>query len=822
MRSKPASIASTAGFVIFTVAIFLSSALAATHEKLLHRFLPHGADGAFPEAPLVADSAGNYYGTANIGGSYNAGTVFELSPRAGGGWTEKVLHNFRASGGDGNFPFGNLIFDSHGNLYGTTWQGGAAGAGIVYVLEPQSNGMWKESVLYNFCAQASCADGSSPIAGLIFDDHGNLYGTTEAGGANSGGTVFELSLNHGGGWTESVLYSFNPNNGVDAGYPEAGLTFDSLGNLYGVANGGGAQFEGAVFQLSPAQGGGWNEQVLYSFCSQNGCADGANPFYAGVILDSAGNVYGTTQSGGVYNGGVVFELSPGQNGWTETVLHNFGHGTDGRNPGYSALLMDRGHNLFGTTSWGGKHSRGTVYELSPKGSSWTSKTLHNFELKGSDGWYPFAGLILDHGKLVGTTAGGGDGSQGTVFQLTPGKSGWTEGRLYSFNFNGADGADPEFANLVFDKAGNLYGTTYPGGIYDSGAAFELKPNGKGQWTEQILYSFGGGTNAGDSATGMIFDSHGNLYGASSTGGIFGDWGTVFELSPRQGGEWTQKVLYSFNFNGTDGYYPFGSPVFDASGNLYGTTSVGGQENLGIVYQLKPNGSGGWTETILHSFVENGTDGFEPYSGLTIDSAGNLYGTTAAGGSSGVGTIFELSPDGQGGWTEQVLYAFNPQNSDGYIPFGGNLIFDAAHNLYGTTQYGGVNGGGTVFQLTPHKNESWTERVLYSFCAQTNCADGIYPRGTLVFNAQGDLYGTTISGGAYQSESGTSSGTLFKLTPTHGGNWTETVLHSFNSNSGDGSYPEGGLIFDASGTNLFGTTYYGGSTYNAGTVFEITP
>jgi uncharacterized repeat protein (TIGR03803 family) len=812
----PAFILFTTAMAIMAVATLGNIASATTHEKLLHRFMPRGIDGAYPEAPLIADRSGNYYGTANLGGTYNVGTVFELSPREDGSWAGKTLYSFRAVGGDGNFPFGNLVLDSHGYLYGTTYSGGAYGAGTVFVVQPQSNGKWSESVLYSF-NPGNGSDGSSPQCGLIFDAHGNLYGTTVAGGAYGAGTVFELSPQQGGDWNEAVLYGFNPNNG-DAGYPYAGLSFDPHGNLYGVTSSGGASYQGAVFELSPGTGGNWSEQVLYSFCSENNCIDGSSPFYGGVILDEAGNLYGTTESGGTYQGGVVFKLSSGAGGWTETVLHSFGHSTDGRNSGYGTLLIGKNGNLYGTTAWGGSSSRGTLFELSPThGGGWAFNILYDFKLGDLDGWYPFAGLIFNQaGNLVGTTAGGGSNANGTVFQLTSGRNGWTESLLYNFNWGGEDGANPEYATLVFDKDGNLYGTTYPGGAYDSGVAFELKPDGSAGWTEQILYSFGYGTNAGDSPTGLIFDATGNLYAASASGGAFGDWGTVYELSPREHGEWKQEVLHSFNFNGIDGYYPFGSVVFDASGNLYGTTLVGGEQGLGIVYQLKPNRRGGWTETILHSFVADGVDGIEPYSGLTIDSAGNLYGTTVAGGSVGAGTVFDVSPDGQGGWTERVVYAFGSQNNDGYSPIGDDLIFDSAHNLYGTTQYGGVYGGGTVFQLTPQQNGGWTEQVLYSFCAQTNCTDGAYPVSTLVFDAQGNLYGTTTSGGSY------SSGAMFKLMPSGGGNWVETVLHNFNANGGDGSYPEGGLVFDSSGTHLFGTTYYGGSRYNAGVVFEITP
>ena len=820
MQGKAVSILRRVALAIFTIAFLATPTWATAQEKLLHRFMPRGADGAYPFSPLTADSSENYYGATYTGGVYNTGMVFELSPSQGGGWTEKILHSFKAIGVDGNSPQGSLVVDNHGNVYGTTFAGGQYGVGTVFELEPQPDGTWIEDVIYSFVPNGR--DGFYPHSGLISGSGGALYGTTGNGGTHFGGTVFKMLPQPGGGWTETVLHSFNP-NGVDAAYPSAGLALDSRGNLYGVSNNGGANFAGAVFKLWPQHGGGWGEHVLYSFCSKSNCADGQYPLYGGVVVDRAGNVYGTTENGGAYQGGVVFEISPGQSGWTETVVHSFGQGTDGNDPSFARLLLDASGNLYGTTHNGGAHRRGTVFELShqPDGG-WTSTILYDFKVTGFDGWFPFAGLIFDHaGNLLGTTAGGGTQSDGTAFRLTHGQGGWTESKLHSFDSDRKDGANPVYATLVFDKAGDLFGTTWPGGAYNSGVAFELKPNGSDDWGEEIVYSFGDRTNAGDPDTSLIFDSHGNIFGASATGGTFGDWGTVFELVPRPGGGWKQEVLHSFNFDGTDGYYPFGSPVFDAQGNLYGTTSAGGKQNLGIAFQMKPDGNGGWTETILHDFVNDGTDGTQPNSSLTIDGAGNLFGMTSYGGTGAGGTIFEISPDGHGGWNEQILYNFCSESNcaDGAYPFYGNLIFDNAGNLYGVAGSGGAYGGGTVFELTRQQNGTWTEQVLYSFCAQANCTDGGYPQNSLVFDAQGNLYGITTFGGAYYSDS--YSGTVFKLAPTQGG-WTETVLHSFSSKRGDGGLPQGGLVFDASGTHLFGTTSYGGGAYNAGVVFEITP
>jgi uncharacterized repeat protein (TIGR03803 family) len=815
MQAKRFPVVSGAALAIF-LTTFAITTWSSTHEKLLPSLNPDGPDGAFPEAALVADGSGNFYGTTYNGGPYNVGTVFELSPREGGRRTEKVLYSFKSNGRDGNFPYAGLIFDTHGNLYGTTYQGGANNGGTVFLLEPHSGGSWTESVLYSFCAQTYCADGSYPSAGLIFDAHGNLYSTTSSGGTIGLGTVFELSPRRGGGWTETVLYSFNP-NGTDGLFPIASLIFDAAGDLYGTTLDGGTNNDGTVFELSPNGQGGWTEAVIYSFCAQANCTDGSYPYYAGLVIDTAGNLYGTTHEGGTYNDGTAFELSPAHGGgWTEAVLHSFGHGTDGTNPSAGTLIRDTGGNLYGTTPNGGAYGFGAVFELSPRqGGGWSEAVLYSFKVNGTDGWLPYAGLIRDHsGNLYGTTANGGSKSDGTVFELERGQDGgYTESVLYSFSFAGTDGAIPIYGALLLDGDGNLYGTTSEGGIFDSGAAFELTPNENGSWTEELLYSFGSGADASVPETGPITDASGNGYGTTAGGGLYNK-GAVFELSPSSGGGWSEKVLHSFG-HGADGYYPYAGLVFDAYGNLYGTTPYGGAYGQGTVFQLKPNGSGGWTETVLYSFYPNGTDGFLPFAGLVIDSAGNLYGTTFYGGNDYSGTVFEVSPNGHGGWTENVLYSFCGQTNcaNGGDPYGG-LVFDAAHNLYGTTTYGGANGQGVVFQLTQRFN--WTENVLYSFCAQTNCADGSSPYGTLTFfGSSSDLYGTTYAGGTYNS------GTVFKLTPTQEGNWTDTVLHSFNPQGGDGSFPESSLIFDPSG-NIYGTTTAGGGTYNSGAVFELTP
>ena len=411
---------------------------------------------------------------------------------------------------------------------------------------------------------------------------------------------------------------------------------------------------------------------------------------SGPIIRNAGN-YRPTYIGSEDGAGLARH-------WWEKVLHNFGSGVDGIQPDYGSLIHDSSGNLYGTTVDGGTHGCGMAFELSPGEGGWTETVLHNFNNDGVDGYFPQTGLIFDTaGNLYGTTQYGP--RYGTVFELSPAQGGgWTEKVLYAFT-GPNDGRYPR--GLTFDSSGNLFGTTSNGGIYCSlyqgcGTVFELSPAQGGGWTETVLHSFGDGTDGDNPLAPLILDSAGNLYGTTSGGGVGIAYGTVFELSPAQGGGWTLTTLYSFGVL-PDGQQPWTGPVaFDSAGNLYGTTAFGGTNRNGTVFELSPNGSGGWMETVLHSFG-SGMDGVEPLGSVIVDADGNLYGTTSQGGLDGGGTVFEFSPDGSGGWTETILHSF--VGTDGAYPFAG-LTFGAAGNLYGTTGLAGPYSGGTAFELTP--------------------------------------------------------------------------------------------------------------------------
>jgi uncharacterized repeat protein (TIGR03803 family) len=401
----------------------------------------------------------------------------------------------------------------------------------------------------------------------------------------------------------------------------------------------------------------------------------------------------------------------------------------------------------------------------------------------------------------------------TVIVFVVGANAATETVLYNFRL-GTGGSYPS-ASLVFDAAGNLYGTTGEGGVYGFGVVFELAPKSGGGWTKRVVHTFNPHAKDGGGPSGLVIDKAGDLYGTTAGGGDLacseGDGygcGVVFELTPKGNGDWTETVLY--RFNGLNGFQPIGSVAFDGAGNLYGTTAGGGAHALGTVFELMPKAGGGWTEEVLHSFNRNGNDGVGPYAGVILDQAGNLYGTTVGGGTYANGTAFELSPKASGDWKEKILHSFN--NNDGIGPQA-SLVFDSSGNLYGTTRIGGAHNYGAVFELAPKADGTWAEKVVHSF----TFGDGSNPEGSLIFDSLGNLYGTTFEGGAHNN-----AGVVFELSPKTG---VEEVLHSFDPrNHLDGAGPTASLIFDASG-NLYGTTSEGGTgtcKYGCGTVFEITP
>lgn len=390
---------------IFLITIASQPAHAQTYNVIYN--FPGDTGGATPYAGPTLDAFGNLYGTTYLGGATGNGSVYRLTFN-GSSWVYTTLYSFLGVP-DGSGPaFGSVAIGSDGRLYGTTESGGVFGT--LWTAQPaatcsSTSCLWRDTVLHRF---GSGQDGSQPIGGLVLDAAGNVYGTLNLGGANANGAVFEATRT-GLIWNERLLYSFT--GGTDAVNPVAGVALDPAGNLYGTTSFGGANGVGAVYQLVKSQEG-FRESVIYNF---QGASDGQNPV-GGVILDQAGNLYGTTFDGGDNGGGTVYELMPSRQGWTFTTLYSFSGGFGGP---YNDLTWDANGNLYGITNGDGAFGLGSVFKLTPGNGGWTLTDLHDFA-GGNDGASPYGRVAVDsHGNVFGTAAVGGSDNQGVAFEITP-------------------------------------------------------------------------------------------------------------------------------------------------------------------------------------------------------------------------------------------------------------------------------------------------------------------------------------------------------------------------------------------------------------------
>ncbi len=397
--------------------------------------------------------------------------------------TYTVIHTF-LGGADGNEPAYGMTIDPAGNIYGSTFEGDD-GTGSVYRLRYR-NSFWQLNPLYVFTGGPN-SPGAIPYAGVVIGPGGSLYGTTAYGGEGSCSTW-------GGTLGCGTVFKMQPP-----------ITFCVNATCY------------------------WTETRLFEF---NGASGGATPYGGIPIFDQAGNMYGTTFAGGggtcAGGCGLVYELSPANGGWTENVLYSFNGGSsDGASP-WAGVIFDQAGNLYGTTEFGGAYGYGTIYELSPSGSGWTEKVLYNFQGQADGGW-PYAGLVFDRqGNLYGATTEGGAGQGGTLFQLAPDGSNWNYQTLCSFTRQMGEFAGGPVATPAMDAAGNLYGATGGDGAYGFGSVFKASSSG-GNWTCTSLYDFTGGNDGRLPRSNLVLDSNGDIYG-SAAGGAQG-YGVVFEITP---------------------------------------------------------------------------------------------------------------------------------------------------------------------------------------------------------------------------------------------------------------------------------------------------
>ena len=807
------------------------------------------SNGANPQGgSLVEDASGNLFGITTQGGGLAAGTVFEVIPGSG---TITTLANF--NGFTGQMPIGNLAEDSNGNLFGSTYGGPAADGTVFEVL--------KDSGQATVLASFDGTDGSNPFGGLIEDSSGNLFGTTYRGGTFGDGTVFELVK---GSASVTTLATFDYANGAN---PIAALMEDSSGDLFGTTRYGGTYGYGTVFELASAS---HNITTLTSF----NLANGANP-WGSLIEDSSGNLFGTT-SGDTYSYGTVFELPQGST--TIKTLVSF-TGTGGPNPGsrpLAGLIEDSSGNLFGTTQGGGASGDGTLYEVSSSLPGWTvnvpgySQTIMATGGTGSltfslgSGTLPPGLTLSSTGMLTGTPAtvgsftltvmvtdsvGGSDSKSYTVVihpppaMTSPAPPNDARGYAYSQTFTASGGTMPyTFSTsgtlppgLTLSHTGVLSGTPTATGAFtftvivtdstlqtasqtDTIYVFGFNPTTLVSGSVHAPYSqtitVAGGTapytftTTGTLPPGLSLSSEGVLSGVPTTTGPFNFFVSATDslgISVRESYSVTiatglvllRSLGTSVNFNGSNGRRPWAGLIQDSMGDLFGTTSSGGTFGNGTVFEI-PVGTSSLVTLASFNDLTN-LNGKSPIGNLLVDGSGNLFGTTEYGGALGYGTVFELVK-GSATITTLAFFDFSIFDfSNGANPQG-SLVEDASGNLFGTATNGGPLSSGTVFEVV---SGSGAITTLASF----NGANGAYPLGSVVEDSSGDLFGATSGGGAF------GDGTVFEI--LHG-NGRVITLASFNGSNGFD--PVGGVIADSNG-NIFGTTVKGG-TFGHGTVFEL--
>lgn len=661
------------------------------HETVLYSFTG-GTDGSAPNG-LVRDWAGNLYGTTNAGGASGAGVVFKIDAEG----KETVLYSF-TGGTDGANP-NSLVRDDKGNLFGTAGSGGAFGYGVVFTIDASG----KQKVLYTFKGRA---DGAYPNPNVALDSSGNFYGTTNNGGNPAGsagsGVVFKVDASG----HETVLHTFTGGN--DGAYPN-GVIRDLQGELYGTTSNGGAFGAGVVYEI----GTSGKLSVLYSFTGGN---DGGSSD-AGLERDQAGNLFGTTNSGGTANLGVLFKVDKsGQ----ETVLHTFTRGPEGNQPYLAGVILDPEGNVYGTTAFNGAGGQGAVYKVDPSGSAFVVYAFPGNE----GGQYTYnTGVILgSDGHLYGTADLGGRHGAGVVFELDA-RGDKDEKVLYTFDVLTPTGFSKPTSGVIRDSAGNFYGTTFVGQA-DTGIGYGVVYKVDAAGHAEVLHNFTGGADGGDPYGGVSLDAKGNVYGTASEGGESNN-GVIFKIDASG----HETVLHEFTA-GADGANPYGNLIQDSAGNFYGMTNAGGASGAGVVFKIEPSGH----LTTLYTFT-GGADGGYPLGGLVFDSEGNLYGATNGGGtSSGAGVVFKVDASGH----ETVLYTFTG-GEDGAYPGWGSLARDSAGNLYGTTSSGGAAQAGVVFKVDTAGHET----VLHSF---TGGDDGGSPYASVILGPEGQLYGATPFGG----------------------------------------------------------------------------
>jgi len=727
----------------------------------VHSFGLSADSGAYPAAAPLLGFDGRLYGSTAQGGLSNVGTIFRTE-MGGGAFT--VLHNFGGTEGQG--PVGALVQDETGMLYGVASGGSGGTNGVVFKIQADGSGF---GIIKEFVADGS--EGWEPVGGLVRASNGLLYGATYGGGAFDAGTVYSVNTD-GTGFT--ILHEFGDlaDHGAN---PRCALTEGTDGLLYGTTRNGGRGGGGTVFRMTKF---GLGFEVLKGFVPST---EGEQPL-SGVIEGQDGRLYGTLVANGAGGGGAAYAINTDGTGFT--ILKSFVAGEV--SAPVAGICQTTDGMLYTIGSSGGVSGKGGVVQFKPDGTGFA--TVREF---GTPVEEPSLGMTspieAPDGRLYFATFLGGAHGDGALVRML--KNGNGLQIIKNFTVSGSEAISPR-GDLAVGGDGFLYGTSGAGGAAGKGAVFRLQPDGSAYTILRNL-----GQNSNDAATpsaGLLVASDGKLYGTGYQGGTF-DKGALFRLSMDGTG---YEVMRSFRGAPTDGAEPISRLIEGADGFLYGMTSSGGSADLGTIFRIRKDGTG---YAVLRSFAGSPADGATPFAELLRAQDDVLYGVTYSGGSGDDGTLFRLNPDGSG---YAVLRSFTGASQTPSNPYGG-LIEGSDGRLYGTSLEGG-GGGGTVFSSAKDGSDL---RVLVVL--PNPPGGGTSPTARLTQDSTGRLWGTCWRGG----QSG--AGAIFSLEKDGSG---YQVIREFEGYPSDGSGPVAGLSIDADGV-LYGSTVSGG-TLNRGSLFRI--
>ena len=716
-----------------------------SNQKVVYSF-PVKYIGKFPYSRLCLATNGKLYGMTRNGGKYDKGVIFEYDPLTNI-YTKKIDFDGTSKGSE---PYGSLIQTTNGKLYGMTTHGGQYNTGVLFEYNLTTNTFSKKTDF------DGASKGSYPFGSLIQTTNGKLYGLTSSGGQYDKGVLFEYNLTTN---TFSKKVDFDGTNG---NCPKGSLIQASNGKLYGMTDIGGQNYYGDLFEYDPVL------DTLIKKVEFDKFFIGSRP-NGSLMQASNGKLYGTTNQGGLFNMGVLFEYNIA----TDTLISKVDF--DGTNKGGSpngSLIQFTNGKLYGLTSLGGLLNKGVLFEYDPASNIYTKKIEFDGTNKGS---YPYESLMQTSNDIIyGMTSLGGIGGQkegqGVLFEYSPLTNSFT--KKIDFNF-GILGNFPA-ASLLNASNGKLYGMTHAGGQYGKGVIFEYDPTSY-TYTKKIEFD---GTNKGSYPYGSLIEAtNGKLYGMTYNGGQY-DYGVIFEFDPL-----TNAYAKIIDFDGANnGISPFGS-IFQASnGKLYGMAQYGGQNGCGVLFELNPVTS---SFTKLIDF--DGTNkGKHPKGSLMQASNGKLYGMTREGGQYGSGVIFEYNV------STNTFSKKNDFDNTGSFPEG-SLLQASNGKLYGMTTEGPVYTGGVLFEFDLSTNMI-TKKVYFD---STN-ADGIWPRGSLIETSNGKLYGMTQYNGIYNMQG--AYGVIFEYDIA-----SDSLIKKSGFNSLNGAHPYGDLIIVNINTIGFTTT-----------------